>query len=230
LALDNRLEALATVQRFEADSKFFRSFSVVIVFFFFWKIFEQEYTLAIVSLLFLILAIFRYFDQRLKATNQAYWYIITIEAANPTGYRGTRPSRAGGVVYRQNHKHSEIEYLIVQAKDDPNDWVLPKGHIEQDESAEAAAVREVSEETGFLADIEARLGTTSFRLGKEHVEVQFYLMVFTGDRCEPQEVRRTEWLRIKEAVKLITHKESREMLLRAQLRLNPERSLVTTLG
>jgi ADP-ribose pyrophosphatase YjhB (NUDIX family) len=223
LALDKSTEALAVVQRFEADSKFFRSFAVVLFIFFLWKLYDSEYALAIVSLIFLVLALLRYFDQRLKATNQAYWYVITAEAANPTGYRRTRPSRAGGVVYRRSGELSEIEYLIIQAKEEPSDWVLPKGHIEQNESARTAAVREVSEETGVFARIESELGTSSFELGKEHVEVQFYLMKAAGSR-EPQETRAMKWLRIKEAVESITHKESRKMLLRAQLRLNPKRS------
>ena len=218
LALHKRAEALATVQRFEADSKFFRSFAVVIFVFFFWKVYDHEYALALAGLLFFILALWRYFDQRLKATNQAYWYAITMEAANPTGYRRTRPSRAGGVVFRRIGEPSEIEFLIIQAKEDPSDWVLPKGHIKQNESARTAALREVSEETGIRARIESELGMTSFELGREHVEVQFYLMEATG-RSEPQETRLIQWLRIKKAVESITHKESKEMLLRAQLRL-----------
>jgi 8-oxo-dGTP pyrophosphatase MutT (NUDIX family) len=227
LALENRAEALATVQRFEADSKFFRSFAVVIFILFFWKVSDQEYVLALVSLVFVILALWRYFDQRGKMTNQAYWYIITMEAANPSGYRPT-PSRAGGVVHRIGHG-SEIEYLIVQAKDDSTDWVLPKGHIEQGEGARAAAVREVCEETGILGLIKDDLGTTSFELGNEHVEVQFYLMKASG-RCEPLEKRSTQWLPIKAAVRSITHKESKKMLLRAELRLHPNRSLAAAIG
>jgi 8-oxo-dGTP pyrophosphatase MutT (NUDIX family) len=227
LALENRTEALATVQRFEADSKFFRSFAVVIFILFFWKLYDREYALALVSLVFVIPALWRYFDQRLKATNQAYWYIITMEAANPTGYRPA-PSRAGGVVHRTN-EDSEIEYLVVQAKDGPGDWVLPKGHIEQGEGARAAAVREVCEETGVFGRIKDDLGTTSFELADEHVEVQFYLMVASGS-CERQEERATRWLPIEGAFGSITHKESKKMLLRAELRLNPNRDLAAAIG
>jgi 8-oxo-dGTP pyrophosphatase MutT (NUDIX family) len=222
LALEKQSEALATVLRFEADSKFFRSFAIVIFVFFIWKLSSREIALAIGSLLFLLLALWRYFEQRLKATNQSYWYVITMEAASPTGYRRTHPSRAGGVVYRRG-EHAEIEYLIIQAKDNA-DWVLPKGHIEPNESQRTTAVREVCEETGICARIESEseLGTASFELGNEHVEVVFYLMEASGS-CEPQEKRPMQWLPIDKAVESITHKESKKMLLRARLRLNPER-------
>ena len=41
-------------------------------------------------------------------------------------------------------------------------WSLPKGHLEEGESAEQAAVREVFEETGITGTIVASLGTIDF--------------------------------------------------------------------
>ncbi len=35
----------------------------------------------------------------------------------------------------------ELEYLLVEAKGNRDIWVLPKGHIEERETPEAAAVR-----------------------------------------------------------------------------------------
>jgi 8-oxo-dGTP pyrophosphatase MutT (NUDIX family) len=41
-------------------------------------------------------------------------------------------------------------------------WSLPKGHIEEGETAEQAAVREVEEETGIIGCVVAPLGTIDF--------------------------------------------------------------------
>src|SRR6476661_397674 len=84
LALDHP-EALASVERFEADSKFFRSLFVVLCFIFPSNLWTHRHCHAVTFLLlilaFLLLlaaAFWRYFDQRQKATNQAYWYVITV--------------------------------------------------------------------------------------------------------------------------------------------------------
>ena len=59
-----------------------------------------------------------------------------------------------------------------------------QGRIEADESAEQAAVREVREETGIDAEIEASLGETRYFYVWEDVRVRevvhFFLMRATG--------------------------------------------------
>ena len=112
------------------------------------------------ALPFLALALWRFVDQRLKYVSQAYWYVIALEAASAAGYREApekctqAPSRAGGIVYRTRRLFNlggslaQTEYLLVRAKQNPAEWVLPKGHIERNESEEEAAVREVFEERG----------------------------------------------------------------------------------
>lgn len=41
-------------------------------------------------------------------------------------------------------------------------WVLPKGHVERDESLREAALREVREESGVTAKIEKKLGWVNY--------------------------------------------------------------------
>lgn len=53
--------------------------------------------------------------------------------------------------------------ILVRAKNPafPNDWVLPKGHIEPGESALQAAEREAKEETGAIVTLEPKSVGTS---------------------------------------------------------------------
>lgn len=65
---------------------------------------------------------------------------------------------AGGVVYRRAGDVIEVALAAHRTRRGELAWGLPKGEIEPDETAEQAAVREVREETGLEAEIEASLG------------------------------------------------------------------------
>src|SRR5450759_597964 len=72
-----------------------------------------------------------------------------------------REPTAGGVVFRRN-KQGEIEILLIQ--DAKDRWTIPKGHIEEGETAQQTAKREIGEEAG-LTDTEVLgwLGKIHFR-------------------------------------------------------------------
>ena len=72
-----------------------------------------------------------------------------------------REPTAGGIVFRRNEKQ-EVEILLIQ--DAKDRWTIPKGHIEDGESAQQTALREIGEEAG-LHDTEALgwLGKIHFR-------------------------------------------------------------------
>lgn len=59
---------------------------------------------------------------------------------------------AGGIVYRKRNGTTEILLLAWKNARDDIEYVLPKGHIENDETAAETAVREISEETGLEAE------------------------------------------------------------------------------
>jgi 8-oxo-dGTP pyrophosphatase MutT (NUDIX family) len=222
LVLEKHVEAVQSVLRFEADSKFFRSFAVVIAILVGLNVAQPHHLVALGGIFFLALSLWRYIDQRLKTVNQAYWYVLTLEAGAPNGYRGgesqqkPEPSRAGGVVYRR--KRNAAEYLVVEAKETPGEWVLPKGHIEPEEAMTQTAVREVAEETGCWARIDGALGVISFESRGEEVAVQFYLMEGLG-RDRPEEQRRILWLPLSAAIERVAHEESRRLLSLADERL-----------
>jgi 8-oxo-dGTP pyrophosphatase MutT (NUDIX family) len=64
------------------------------------------------------------------------------------------------------------------------EWCWPKGHLENDETAEQAAVREIAEETGITGRVIDELGTIDYWFsvqGKRvHKIVHHYLLEATG--------------------------------------------------
>jgi ADP-ribose pyrophosphatase YjhB (NUDIX family) len=194
--------SLAVVQRFEADSKFFRCFTVVLLLLLVAWPFQHRWPPAGIPIMIalILLALWRYMEQRYKSTNQAYWSVITLLADDPKlAFKkpeppppGT-PTHAGGVVYR--HRGNTVEYLVVEAKKDPNEWVLPKGHIEAGEQPRETAIREVNEESGVWARIDADLELTSFLVdGKKKVVMQAFLMEAVGRGLSRERQRGNEWL------------------------------------
>ena len=87
---------------------------------------------------------------------------------------------AGGLVF-----NAAGEVLLI--RDRMGYWVFPKGHVEEGETLEAAAVREVSEEVGIEARVEAALGVTRYTNDRGAArEVHWFLMRGEGPvRLEP---------------------------------------------
>ena len=162
--------AIESVHRFEADSKFFRSLVIlcilVIAVLAPFKVVEMRRELALFSIPVLILAFWRYVDQRLKATNQSYWYVLALESNLDSTLRQSAtehdepnaPTHAGGVVYRTVEKR-QVEYLLVQVKDRRAERRLvrrmgsTKRTYRVGEGMKDAAVREVREEAGVWASV-----------------------------------------------------------------------------
>lgn len=215
-------EGLAAVQRFEADSKFFRSFVVVLAAFTLICFFRGNRAGMIVCALLLVPALWRYVEQRFKATQQAYWNVITLDGvAASAPARPPRPdgvTHAGGVVYRER-EGKKREYLLVQVSGDRTQWVLPKGHIEPGEAPRETAVREVREEAGHWARVIQWMEDTRFEKDSGFSLVCIYLMELKEEgRNEwlfPEEHRERVWLPLGEAKERTTFRETRELLEKA---------------
>lgn len=125
---------------------------------------------------------------------------------------------AGGFVVRDG-------LLLLVRKTNPPEMRMPKGHVETDESYEAAARREVTEETGY-----AGLRTLA-SLGKQSVEFDrygrwtrrheyAYLMTLDSDETAPRtasDAQRFEpiWVPAADAPALLTFATEKEFARRA---------------
>jgi 8-oxo-dGTP pyrophosphatase MutT (NUDIX family) len=104
-------------------------------------------------------------------------------------------------------------------------WVLPKGQIDQGESGEAAAVREVSEETGVRVRPIVKLGDVRYWFNWEGDRVfkvvSFFLVRYESGRLGDireefrHEVADVRWLPLADAPRLLAYRGEREMAERA---------------
>ena len=119
-----------------------------------------------------------------------------------------KPTHAGAVCYLRDLDH--VRYLIVSSSTGEH-WVLPKGHIELGESAEAAALRELQEEAGIEGEIVQPLKLRSFEKKGEKAVVQYYLIQASGE-SEAAESRVVKWVRASEGLNLLDFEEARRAL------------------
>jgi len=99
-------------------------------------------------------------------------------------------------------------------------WSLPKGHIEEGETPEEAALREVQEETGIISVIEKSLGVIDFWFmagGKRiHKTVHHYLFRENGGVLAPQEseVDEVAWFPLSEIIDRLAYPDEKKLISR----------------
>ena len=99
-------------------------------------------------------------------------------------------------------------------------WSLPKGHVEDGESAEQTAVREVAEETGINGHVVGNLGVIDFWFVAEgrriHKTVHHYLLVADGGELSDAdvEVHEVAWVPLAELGERLAYADERALLER----------------
>jgi 8-oxo-dGTP pyrophosphatase MutT (NUDIX family) len=119
---------------------------------------------------------------------------------------------AGGVVVRDG------QVLLVH-RPRYDDWTFPKGKLDDGESFEDAAVREVEEETGLRCSLGRELPSTHYHVGARPKLVRYWLMTPEDETAfvpndETDELR---WLTAEEALELLTYDRDRDVLTAAGL-------------
>lgn len=242
--------SLAIIQRLEADSKFFRSFALVMfLILLFWckqEIWPRSGFPVVVVLL--LLAIWRYMEQRFKAIRQAYWSVIAhaasdrtlkLETAQP---RAGSATHAGGIVVRKSN--DALEFLLVAAKENPGKWTLPIVAIEPNEPLREAAIRGVHQQAGVWAVIgamrwpryepstpaeasarrqrmrDAELGEVSVSIDGRTVLARFVLMQAIGNGWKADKRWRHQWFSPQNAIEMAGRGDTGDLLLAAEARFD----------
>lgn len=107
----------------------------------------------------------------------------------------------------------ELEVLLVH-RPKYSDWTFPKGKVKDGEREEAAAVREVEEETGLRCGLGPELAPTEYTDPKLRKKtVRYWLMESCSGRFEPgDEVDQIAWLTPRVAAERLSYARDRDVL------------------
>lgn len=118
-------------------------------------------------------------------------------------------------------KEEENDLYVLLVHHNEGHWGIPKGHMEDDESEEETAIREVYEETGIKCEITSDFRETITYLVNDNIqkEVVFFIGKQVGGILTNQEneVQEAVWLEISTAIETITHDDLKQLLKNAIL-------------
>jgi len=121
------------------------------------------------------------------------------------------PILAAGGIVTQRGNASLIAVVRLRKR---NEWVLPKGKLDDGETPRAAAQREVLEETGHEVSVHEFLGTLAYEAGGRPKVVHYWRM--EADREQTRELMRdvkaVAWLPLDEALDRLTRSHEQAFL------------------
>jgi 8-oxo-dGTP diphosphatase len=117
---------------------------------------------------------------------------------------------AGGIVLRREQP-PRVAVVRLRKRDE---WVLPKGKLDDGETPRAAARREVLEETGHNVKVHEFLGTLVYEAGGRPKVVHYWSMEASGGQTRElmNDVRAVDWLPLNAAVERLSRDSERAFL------------------
>jgi len=120
--------------------------------------------------------------------------------------------QAGAIVVRRRQGVPHV--LLITAKRNSDHWLFPKGHVDDGETREEAALREAEEEAGVRARLVGPAGIHTFDFGSETIRVHYFLAT-TDDKGRPEKGRQLAWFSYDEALEQLTFPDTRALLKEA---------------
>lgn len=124
----------------------------------------------------------------------------------------------GAIVYRRHHGNLEI--LLIKHVNSGH-WSFPKGHVEDGETEEETALREIKEETGIdvIIDSTFRETVTYFPRKDTQKVVVYFLAKAKNFEYVPQEeeIAQIKWVDIGYATSVLTYENDKTIVNKAKL-------------
>lgn len=145
-------------------------------------------------------------------------------------YPTRRATSAGGVVLDDRDDEPWVLLIARRNAIGKAQWTLPKGRLEEGESVEQAALREVREETGHDCTIVEALGTIEYWFVwhddevRYHKFVHYFLMQWDGlgPGQRDDEAEHVEWVPVTTALVRLAHRNERDLVARATQHLDAQ--------
>lgn len=143
-----------------------------------------------------------------------------VQKRRPSISEVVREPTAGGIIFRYSPKNrNQVEVLLIQ--DSKNRWTIPKGHIEEGETARKTAEREIREETGLKKmNVVDWLGKINFRYRRGNslvlMTTEIYLVKALGntDDIRPEKwMNDLAWLSTQDALDKIEYEDIGKLIL-----------------
>jgi diadenosine hexaphosphate hydrolase (ATP-forming) len=136
-----------------------------------------------------------------------------------------REPTSGGIVFRLTRDSKDIEILLIQ--DSKNRWTIPKGHIEQGETAKQTAIREIGEEAGLQhIQVLSWLGKIHFKYRRMDRLVLMTTQVYLVRAIDNSETPTKEkwmngirWFRFNDALEAIEYEDIEKLMLIAKKKI-----------
>ena len=118
---------------------------------------------------------------------------------------------AGGLIVRR--QAGQLEVALVH-RPVHQDWSYPKGKLEEGETFEDAAQREVLEETGLVCRLLRFVGHTDYvdRKGRPKVVAYWVMSAVAGTFAPNEEVDEFRWVDVATAELMLSYERDRELL------------------
>jgi len=136
-----------------------------------------------------------------------------------------REPTSGGIVFRLTPDSKDIEILLIQ--DSKNRWTIPKGHIEQGETAKQTAIREIGEEAGLQhIQVLTWLGKIHFKYRRLDKLVLMTTQVYLVRAVDKSETPTKEkwmngirWFKFNDALDAIEYEDIEKLMLIAKKKI-----------